>query len=613
MCGIVGYVGKKNATNIAINALKNLEYRGYDSSGIALYEDNKFNMYKAVGKISNLEEELNKKNLSSNIAIAHTRWATHGIPNTTNAHPHKHGSVTLVHNGIIENYLSLKEKLINLGVNFYSQTDTEVAVAYINYVHENMLKEGYMNNSLTKLQAIITASKKFTGSYAFCITFDDDDKNIYCTRKGSPLLIGIGENENFVESDVSAFLSISNKYILMEENTYGIVSTDNIKLYDSGLNKLNYEIKTANMTATSYQKNGYEHFMLKEIHEQPELVLNVFKRFIQKKDETYSKINLEKYSKIDIVACGSAMHASLIGKNFFEKYLNIDTEVSIASEYRYKKLLPKKDTLVIVVSQSGETADTLAALKKAKENGNNTLAICNVMYSTIAREADKVIYTNAGPEIAVATTKGYTTQVATFASLTLNELVHKNKISYELLNEFLSKFDNIFNIFQNQINEKTTYEKVAKSIYTHENLFFIGRGIDYSLCMEGSLKLKEISYMHSEAYPAGELKHGTISLITDGTPVISIATDEDLILKTISNVQEVKSRGAYTVFVTREDLAKQYDLSFCDNLVLLPKLNEFLQEISVIIALQLIAYETAKLRKCDIDKPKNLAKSVTVE
>ncbi len=613
MCGIVGYTGKKNAKNIAILSLKNLEYRGYDSSGIAIYENGKFNTYKATGKIANLEKDLEKYNLpDSNIAIAHTRWATHGVPNTTNAHPHKHGVTTLVHNGIIENYLELKKMLEKKGIKFYSQTDSEVAVALINYFYEENLNKGN-NDCKAKIIAITKACEYIKGSYAFAIVFDDDKKAIYGTRKDSPLLIGVGNNENFIASDISAFLDYTNKYILINHNEYVKISDNEINIYNKDFNMVDYEIKEANLQLIDYKKNGYEHFMLKEIHEQPFTVFNVFKRFFDGTEKNYDKINLSKYRNIDIVACGSAMHAGLVGKYLFERYLKIPTNVEIASEYRYKKLLPGKDTLVILISQSGETADTIAALRMAKENNASTLAICNVLYSTISHEADVTIHTHAGPEIAVATTKGYSTQVATLATITLNELKRKNMlqdIKLELLNKNLT---NILETFENVISNNKDYLEVAEKIKNENDLFFIGRGLDYYLCMEGSLKLKEISYMHSEAYSAGELKHGTISLIKNSTPVIAIATDEELILKTISNVEEVKSRGAYTIFITTDSLKEKYNLEFNDVILTVPTLHPFLQSISIIILLQLIAYETAKLRGCDIDKPKNLAKSVTVE
>lgn len=616
MCGIVGYTGKKCAKDVVISALKNLEYRGYDSSGIAIFENDKFNTYKSVGRIKNLESLLEKKDFSnSNIAIGHTRWATHGIPNTENAHPHRHGKISLVHNGIIENYLQLKNMLIEKGFSFYSQTDTEVATCLIDYLYQIELEKNSQNYSKEKLRlnAISKACNQIKGSYAFGIVFDDDSKSIYAAKKDSPLLIGISDTENFIASDISAFLEYTNKYILLKDMQYAIVSNDKVQIFNNDLNAIDYEEKIANFSISNYQKNGYEHFMLKEMHEQPQAIYNIFNSFFENKNSTYESINLFSYSKIDIVACGSAMHAGLVGKYLFESYLNIPTNVEIASEYRYKKLLPKKDTLVIIISQSGETADSLAALKLAKSCGATTLAICNVAFSTISREANITLNTSAGPEIAVATTKGYTTQIAMLTTLVLNELRRKDELDSLDLKLLHSNLKDISKIFDEVFNRKNEFLEIANKLKDKNDLFFIGRGLDYYLCMEGSLKLKEISYMHSEAYSAGELKHGTISLITEDMPVIAIATDEDLILKTISNVQEVKSRGAYTIFITTEELAKKYDLKFNDITLILKTLHPLLKSNLIALSLQLIAYETAKIKGCNIDKPKNLAKSVTVE
>ena len=405
----------------------------------------------------------------------------------------------------------------------------------------------------------------------------------------------------------------TNKYILLKDMQYAIVSKDKVQIFNNDLNAIDYEEKIANCSISNYQKNGYEHFMLKEMHEQPQAIYNIFNSFFENKNSTYESINLFSYSKIDIVACGSAMHAGLVGKYLFESYLNIPTNVEIASEYRYKKLLPKKDTLVIIISQSGETADSLAALKLAKSCGATTLAICNVAFSTISREANITLNTSAGPEIAVATTKGYTTQIAMLTTLVLNELRRKDELDSLDLKLLHSNLKDISKIFDEVFNRKNEFLEIANKLKDKNDLFFIGRGLDYYLCMEGSLKLKEISYMHSEAYSAGELKHGTISLITEDMPVIAIATDEDLILKTISNVQEVKSRGAYTIFITTEELAKKYDLKFNDITLILKTLHPLLKSNLIALSLQLIAYETAKIKGCNIDQPKNLAKSVTVE
>lgn len=605
MCGIIGYTGKKyNAKDAIIDGLKNLEYRGYDSAGIAVVEDGKVNLYKAKGKISNLEDKIQSLNIKSETGIGHTRWATHGEPSETNAHPHQVGDVTLVHNGIIENYNELKFDLLENGVKFKSETDTEVACAYIN--------EKYKTEK-NKIRCISKATEDFRGSYAFGIIFDDEKDAIYATRKDSPLVIGVCEGSaNFIASDISAILDFTNKYILLEYGEYAKVTADSIEIYNKELAKVEKEIKIATWSASEYKKNGYDHFMLKEIHEQPKVMKDIFKRFIE--SNTYGQdFDLSKYTNIHIVACGSAMHAGLVGKYLFETYASIPVSVDVASEYRYKNQLITPTTLVILVSQSGETADTLAALRIAKEKGADTLAIVNAVGSTIAREAAVCIYTYAGPEIAVATTKGYTSQVAIFATLALDLAKEKGLISKELEENIYSDFNNIELLMEQTIERIDEYKSIAEKIYKKDNLFFIGRGIDSAVSMEGSLKLKEISYMHSEAYAAGELKHGTISLIEEGTPVIAIATNNDLYEKTISNVKETKARGSYTIFISTDNFNNANTSDFANITLILPKTTEFVQTLITVCALQLISYEVAYLRGCDIDKPKNLAKSVTVE
>lgn len=600
MCGIIGYTGKKlNAKSVVLNSLKNLEYRGYDSSGIAVNENNNISLYKSAGKISNLEQLINKKDINTKTAIAHTRWATHGKPNEINAHPHKVGSVTLVHNGIIENYLELKKQLQENGVVFNSSTDTEVACAYIDYVY---------TTEKNKIRCLERACKMFRGSYAFAIIFDDEKDNIYATRKDSPLVVGITDDGNFVASDVSAILEYTKKYILLEYGQFVKVSDGKVEFFNSNLDIIKKDINIANWDATEYKKNGYEHYMLKEIHDEPSVCNKIFERYL--KDGKYKDVDFTKYTNIHIVACGSAMHAGLIGKYLLENYANISVKIEVASEYRYTNQLITPTTLVIIVSQSGETADSLAALRIAKEHNARTLAIVNVVGSTISREADEVIYTYAGPEIAVATTKGYTSQAAIFAILSLEAMKQKNILNKELEEKIINDFTDIESTLESVISKIEEYKQIANSIYKKNDLFFIGRGIDSYVCMEGSLKLKEISYMHSESYAAGELKHGTISLIEEGTPVIAVATNSKLYEKVVSNVKETKSRGAFVIFITTENINID---DFSDITLYLPDKTEFIQSLVTVVALQLIAYETAKLRNCDIDKPKNLAKSVTVE
>lgn len=606
MCGIIGYTGNKNAKDIAISGLKTLEYRGYDSSGIAVNENGNINIYKQSGKIKNLEELINKKIINTTTSIGHTRWATHGIPNETNAHPHKCGITNLVHNGIIENYNELRGKLIENGVTFKSSTDTEVACAYINYIYEN-------NKNFSKIQILKKACNEFVGSYAFAIIFDDEPNIIYVAKLNSPLIIGLGNNENFIASDICAFIEHTKKYVVLEDNNFAKVEKNKITLYDSNINTIeNIDVKEATFEVSNYQKNGYDHFMLKEINEQPKVIKNVFKRYFEDTEPVYNRINFSKFKDIHIVACGSAMHAGFIGKYLFETYANIATYVEVASEYRYKKHICDENTLVIGISQSGETADTIAALNIAKQNGCTTLSIVNAVGSTISRIVDENIYTYAGPEIAVATTKGYTTQVATFITLALNAMKQKN-INNEAIENLINEYSNIDKVIKKVIDKKEEYIKIANNLKDKENLFYIGRGIDYCISMEGSLKLKEISYIHSESYAAGELKHGTISLIENGTPVIAIASDFNLFEKTVSNIKETKARGSFVIFITTEELKDKITDDFFDICLILPSTNDFLKTLIISTALQLIAYETAKLKGCDIDKPKNLAKSVTVE
>ena len=598
MCGIIGYASKSSdSCGIVISCLKKLEYRGYDSSGIATNESGKIEIYKSQGKISNLEQKLANHNILATTAIAHTRWATHGVPNETNAHPHRVGNVTLVHNGIIENYSELKDELITKGLNFVSETDTEVACGYINYIYQT---------TKNKLECIKTACENFRGSYAFAIIFDDEPNTIYSVRKNSPLIIGTSGNGNFVSSDVSAILEYTNKYILIDNDEYVKVTNDSIDIYDSNLNHIEKEIDTATWSAVEYQKNGFDHFMLKEIYEQPKVVSNIVNKM-------YDDIDFAKYDNIHIVACGSAMHAGMVSKYLFENYAKIRVNVEIASEYRYKENLITPSTLVIIVSQSGETADTLAALRLAKENGAYVLAIVNVVGSSIAREADRTIYTYAGPEIAVATTKGYSSQVATLINIVLTSMKQKGLLDSSILEQFTNDAKNVEQTITDIINNREKYKEIANKLYKHENILYIGRGIDSASCMEGSLKLKEISYIHSEAYAAGELKHGTISLVENGTPVITLATVDSIFEKTISNLKETKARGAYTLLITTDNQNIQNLHDSLDDVIVLPRVSEFIQPILVIVVLQLIAYETAILRSADIDKPKNLAKSVTVE
>ena len=581
MCGIIGYVGEKRCSiDVIIDGLKHLEYRGYDSAGIAYVKDNNVVIEREVGRISNLESVLKKD--TSHIGIGHTRWATHGKPTKENAHPHKVGNITLVHNGIIDNFMELKSTPMSEGYTFKSDTDTEVAAAYI----DSLYKE---NNDMIKSLSICV--NKFLGSYAFGIINELETDVLYALRKDSPLIIGVGENENFIASDVPSILKYTNKYIDIENDEIVKITKDKVTVYDKNCNIINKEISVFEGDANLVEKNGYETYMLKEIHEEAEV--------IKKTSEASIDFDITKYDEIDIVACGSAYHAGLVGKYMIEKLCNIKVNVCIASEYQYDKHFYKGKTLVIAISQSGETADTKKCVNIANDMGVDTLGIVNVKGSSIARICKHVIYTLAGPEIAVATTKAYLAQITTLILLAVKN--SKEKINTEDLQKLPYYIETLIN---------KDYTSLANMLYTKDDIYFIGRGIDYALCMEGSLKLKEISYIHSEAYAAGELKHGTISLISEGTPVIVVATSDELYLKTISNAKEVKARGAYVILVTDKEVINE---GVYDELISIPKVTEELRPILTIIPLQLISYEVAKLRDNDIDKPKNLAKSVTVE
>lgn len=589
MCGIVGYAGKTNVIKNIMTGLKSLEYRGYDSSGIAyLDKNNNIKIYKKVGQIKNLDQILNYEDEAS-LGISHTRWATHGGVTDTNAHPHNQGKITLVHNGIIENYEELKKELEKEGYNFKSSTDSEVAAALIDKLYKK-------NKDM--LKTLVILKDKLKGSYAFNIINSDIPNKIYGIRKDVPLIVGVSDHGNMFASDIPAILHVTNKYIVLNNNEIVELEQNNIKYYNSEGKEITKEVKEYAGTIDSISKNGYDHFMLKEINEESEVVKNILNLYT-KNNKIKDVYNIKKYKNIDIVACGSASFAGQIGKYYIEKYANIKTEVYYASEYRYQKNFFTKDTLVILISQSGETADTLAALKLAKENGINTLAIVNRRDSSIAREADSVIYTEAGIEVAVATTKAYLAQV-----LILLLLAFKDNNKETKLLEDLKLLPNLITKYINEYD----YSNIANILKDKEHIFYLGRGIDYYLSMEGSLKLKEISYIHSEAFQAGELKHGSISLIDKDFGVVSVVTDKTISDKTISNLKEVSARGAKIITITNIK-----DNNFADYTILVEDYDEILNPLLVIVPMQMIAYNVAKLRDCDIDKPRNLAKSVTVE
>lgn len=588
MCGIASYAGDKNVIKTIMTGLKSLEYRGYDSSGIAYMKNGKINIIKKEGPIKNLDKILDYDD-EANIGISHTRWATHGGATDINAHPHRQGRITLVHNGIIENYNELREELIEKGYVFNTETDTEVAAGIIDDLYN---EEGDMLKALNKATYVLK------GSYAFNIINDDYPDTIFGIRKDSPLIVGTSNEGNILASDIPAIIHVTNKYIILNNYDIVVLTKDNIKYYDRDLNEIHKDIKIFNGDSEEISKNGYDHYMLKEINEEGEVVKRILSLYT--KDNKVGDIfNIKKYKSIDIVACGSAAFAGYIGKYYIEKYANIRTNVHYASEYRYQKNFFDKDTLVILISQSGETADTLAAMKLANEHDIDTLSIVNRRDSSIARESKYVIYTPAGIEIAVATTKAYLAQVIILILLAIkNSSMEEEGIrELKLLPNIITKYINDFN-----------YKEIAKLVSDKKNIFYLGRGIDYYLALEGSLKLKEISYIHSEAFPAGELKHGSISLIDEDFGVIAIVLDKSISDKTISNLKEVSSRGAEVIAITNIDKD-----DFSTHKILLDNHSEFLTPLTAIIPMQLLAYNTALIKGYDIDKPRNLAKSVTVE
>lgn len=594
MCGIVGYIGKEKCIPKIISGLESLEYRGYDSAGIAYVVNNLVNINKEQGRIANLKENINLDE-ESYMGIGHTRWATHGKPCKVNSHPHKVGKITLVHNGIIENYESLKAELTDY--EFVSETDSEVVAALIDKLYK---EESDMVKILPKLKEYLV------GSYALGILVDGDE-NIYAIRKDSPLIIGVSTEGNFIASDVPAILEYTNLYYLLLNDEFAVLSSDDVIIYDKNGNVSTKNLLTFEGSRESAMKNGYEHFMLKEIYEQPKVIMDTIREYITDVDTLKENMSgLEKYEEIDIVGCGSAYHVGLVGKSLIEKYGHIRVNVDIASEYRYTDHIYKKNHLILVISQSGETADTLAVLRKAKEDGVDTLAIVNVVGSSIAREADKVLYIKAGVEIAVATTKAYSCQLMMLSMIAMYLGIYNNILDESIFEEY----KNLDKLVEELLEDTNDAQEVAKMIYKNNDIFFLGRKLDYALSMESSLKLKEVSYLHSEAYAAGELKHGTISLIEDGTPVISLITEDDIRLKTLSNVKEVCARGALSIIITNEEVL---DKDIYDKLILIPKLHDLVGSVLVVIECQLIAYYVAKLNGCDIDKPRNLAKSVTVE
>ncbi len=608
MCGIVGYIGNKNATDILIEGLGKLEYRGYDSAGIAVIKDNNIQVEKHKGRLSVLEESLKDNNIAGNSGIGHTRWATHGEPSDLNAHPHlnKDHTVAVVHNGIIENYLSLRQELIEKGYEFKSETDTEVIPCLIDY---------YYNGDL--LEAVIKTISRLEGAYALGIIHKDHPDMLIAARKDSPLVIGLGEGENFIASDIPAILNHTRKVYLIDNNEMAVLTKNSVDIMKTDGTKVDKEVYNVEWDVEAAEKGGYAHFMLKEIHEQPKAIRDTLSPRVDKdgmvniKDLNLDEEYIRKINKVYMVACGTAYHAGLIGKALIEKYANIPVIADIASEFRYANPFIDENTLMIVVSQSGETADTLAALRLAKEKKAKVLAVTNVVGSSIARESDYVFYTWAGPEIAVASTKAYTTQIIGLALISMDIALKRGTIDEKEVKEIVEEIKKLSDKVDMILKKEDEIKNMAGEIYNSEDIFYIGRGLDYYLALEGSLKLKEISYIHSEAMAAGELKHGTLALIDKNIPVIAIATQDNLYDKMLSNIKEVKARGAHVIGVAKENNKEIEEI--VDKVIYIPEVMDELATPLAVVPLQILAYYVALNRGCDIDKPRNLAKSVTVE
>ncbi|TFG83815.1 MAG: glutamine--fructose-6-phosphate transaminase (isomerizing) [Erysipelotrichales bacterium] len=608
MCGIVGVAGSNDATDVLITGLRKLEYRGYDSVGLSVFVEGQIKTVKTKGRIDDIQKKLIAQPLPlASVGIGHTRWATHGEPSDVNSHPHGNHRVSIVHNGIIENYIPIKERMIRKGYTFDTQTDTEALAKLVDY---------YFVQKGNPLDAIKKVLEKIRGSFAVGMIFAGWPEEIYAIRKDSPLIVGLAEGMNFIASDMTAILKYTRDYILLEENEIAIVSKDGVMILDLDLEPINKDIQHASWDEQTAEKGGFPHFMLKEIHEQPKsFTQTVSPRLIDGKvdfrGEGLTDEFLSGVKRITMVACGTAMHAAMVGSMMIERMSRIPVSVEVASEFRYREPVFLPGDLVIIVSQSGETADTLAGLRLAKKNGVPTLAVVNVVGSSIAREADHVLYTWAGLEIAVASTKAFFVQMAVFFILSLKLSELRNTRTIEEIDELLKDFLTIPALTQHVIENHADCKRFASKLQNAHNLIFIGRGLDYSMSLEGSLKLKEISYVHSEAYPAGELKHGTISLITKGFPVIALATQEDLYEKMVSNIKEVKARGAKVLLVCRDNAPYIQDVA--DMVFPLPDVRNELMPFLSIIPMQLFAYYSSVLRGCDVDKPRNLAKSVTVE
>lgn len=608
MCGIIGYVGNKKAAPVLLDGLSKLEYRGYDSAGIAVFSEGRIDVKKSRGRLAVLSELTNGgESVEGTVGIGHTRWATHGEPSDVNSHPHlsSSGRFAVVHNGIIENYIPLKNKLMSKGVKFLSETDTEVVAHLFEY---------YYNGDA--VETLIKVIERVEGSYALGILSLDRPDEFIAVRKASPMIVGLGEGENFIASDVTAILNHTRNIYYLEDNEIVVLKKDSVKVYNTDKEVVVKEPFVVNWDVSAAEKGGYEHFMMKEIEEQPKVLAETINPRIKDGEIVLDSLSLtaediKKINKIHIIACGTAYHVGMVGKYIIEKLCRIPVEASIASEFRYCDPIISENDLAIIISQSGETADTLAALKEAKAKGARTIGIVNVVGSAIANAADDVLYTWAGPEIAVASTKAYSTQLSVMYLLAVYMAKKLEKITDSEYNKYVEEIKKLPDYVTEILKNKEQIQYLASQFYNCHSIFFIGRNLDYAVSLEGSLKLKEISYIHSEAYAAGELKHGTISLIEEGTLAVALATGSDLFDKTVSNIKEVKARGAAVLGLTKECEEHKNDVG--DYVVELPVTSEIFMPSLAVIPLQLFAYYVASLKGCDIDKPRNLAKSVTVE
>ena len=606
MCGIVGYVGKRNAQDVLLDGLEKLEYRGYDSAGVALALEGGIRVVKSKGRLAELRKRLAVEALArSGCGIGHTRWATHGEPSDVNSHPHSTPRVSIVHNGIIENYGVLKERLMAKGYTFESETDTEVLVKLIDSCYEG-----------EPLKALRAALAMVRGSYALAVLFRDFPDTLFAVKRESPLIVGWGEEENFIASDIPALLKYTRRYSVLEEGDMAVVNADGIRFYNEFAEPVEREVLTANWDQEAAEKGGYPHFMLKEINEQPAAITATVSPRVENglpdlRVPELTDERLRRIGTVHLVGCGTAMHAGMVGKAAIEALARVPAQAEIASEFRYRNPILRPEDLVIIISQSGETSDTLAALKLAKSRGVPVLAIVNVVGSSIARAADYVMYTYAGPEIAVASTKAYMVQMCVLYLFALRLAYARGMQTDAEIRRLTAELLRAGEVIKPRLADCEQIKYLASRFVNTQSCFFIGRGFDYSLSLEGSLKLKEISYVHSDAYAAGELKHGTISLVTDGVPVIALATQKQVYEKTISNAKETKSRGAKVLLFTTKDAVVPDGVA--DYVVRLDDYDDLLMPLQLIVPLQLFAYYMAVLRGCDVDKPRNLAKSVTVE